>query len=63
MPVYEFECGACGPFTQLRSLDASSLPANCPHCGKVSPARWGMLGAAARKCAAPVYVLLAVVIG
>ena len=37
MPVYEFECAVCGPFTELRRLDRSILPANCPHCGKVSP--------------------------
>lgn len=37
MPVYEFECRDCGPFTELRSLDRSSLPSNCPHCGKESP--------------------------
>jgi putative FmdB family regulatory protein len=37
MPVYEFECRDCGPFTELRSLDRSSLPSKCPHCGKVSP--------------------------
>ena len=37
MPVYEFECRDCGPFTELRSLDRSSLPANCPACGEVSP--------------------------
>ena len=37
MPVYEFECRDCGSFTELRSLDRSSLPANCPSCGEVSP--------------------------
>jgi putative FmdB family regulatory protein len=33
MPVYEFNCEECGPFTKLRSLDQSSAPANCPECG------------------------------
>lgn len=37
MPVYEFECRDCGPFTELRRLDRSSLPANCPACGELSP--------------------------
>lgn len=37
MPVYEFECRDCGPFTELRSLDRSSLPANCPGCGELAP--------------------------
>jgi len=37
MPVYEYHCEACGPFTKLRSLDQSSGPADCPDCGQFSP--------------------------
>ena len=37
MPVYEYNCEECGPFTRLRGLDQSSHPANCPECGASSP--------------------------
>jgi len=37
MPVYEYNCEECGPFTKLRGLDQSSQPANCPECGASSP--------------------------
>ena len=37
MPVYEYNCEECGPFTKMRSLDMSSAPANCPECGTSSP--------------------------
>ena len=37
MPVYEFECAACGPFSELRPLTQASAPAACPHCGQVAP--------------------------
>jgi putative FmdB family regulatory protein len=37
MPVYEYHCEECGPFTKLRGLDQSSQPANCPECGVSSP--------------------------
>ena len=37
MPVYEYNCGECGPFTKMRGLDQSSAPANCPECGAASP--------------------------
>ena len=37
MPVYEYNCEECGPFTKLRGLDQSSAPANCPECGTSSP--------------------------
>ena len=33
MPLYEYHCADCGPFTQLRTLDQSSGPAKCPECG------------------------------
>ncbi len=37
MPVYEYNCDECGPFTKLRGIDQSSAPANCPECGTSSP--------------------------
>jgi putative FmdB family regulatory protein len=36
MPVYEYNCEECGPFTKLRGFDQCSAPANCPECGTVS---------------------------
>ncbi len=33
MPLYDFECRACGPFTQLRSMAESGAPCACPACG------------------------------
>lgn len=36
MPVYEYNCEECGPFTKLRSLEQCSAPANCPECGASS---------------------------
>jgi putative FmdB family regulatory protein len=32
MPVYEYECPACGDFTQFRPMSDSRLPAECPQC-------------------------------
>jgi putative FmdB family regulatory protein len=37
MPVYEYECQKCGPFTAFRNLAESSLPAPCSSCGALSP--------------------------
>ena len=37
MPVYEYSCEECGPFTKLRGFDQSGEPANCPDCGALSP--------------------------
>ena len=37
MPLYEFVCQNCGPFTALRNLALSSQPAACPTCGTLSP--------------------------
>ena len=37
MPVYEYHCEECGPFTKLRCLDQSSGPADCPDCSESSP--------------------------
>lgn len=36
MPVYEFECRSCGPFTEIRSIIESGSPAKCPDCGTIS---------------------------
>ena len=33
MPIYEYSCLRCGPFTALRPLAQFDLPTPCPSCG------------------------------
>ena len=33
MPVYEYRCNACGPFTQMRPMAEYEQPTPCPACG------------------------------
>ena len=33
MPIYEYNCADCGPFTQLRSITECSTNSACPACG------------------------------
>ncbi|HEY8926667.1 MAG TPA: zinc ribbon domain-containing protein [Polyangia bacterium] len=37
MPIYEYECDACGPFAESRPMAASALPAPCPRCAAPAP--------------------------
>ena len=37
MPLYDYECEECGPFTELRSMSRSSDPMPCPACGNAAP--------------------------
>jgi len=37
MPVYEYLCNDCGPFTDIRSMAECDLPQDCPHCEASSP--------------------------
>jgi putative FmdB family regulatory protein len=37
MPVYEYMCKGCGPFTTMRPMSEYELPADCPACGKRAP--------------------------
>ena len=37
MPIYEYDCRACGPFSDARPMAASALPAPCPRCARQSP--------------------------
>ncbi|HYG89437.1 MAG TPA: zinc ribbon domain-containing protein [Azospirillum sp.] len=37
MPVYEYECRACGGFTALRPMAEFQDPQPCPECGAVAP--------------------------
>ncbi|MFC0241956.1 FmdB family zinc ribbon protein [Rhodopseudomonas telluris] len=37
MPVYEYMCDACGPFTDLRPMSEYEEPQPCPVCETTSP--------------------------
>jgi len=37
MPIYEYECGSCGPFAEARPMAASALPSPCPRCAAPAP--------------------------
>ena len=37
MPVYDYECGRCGPFTVMRPMAECDLPSDCPDCGAEAP--------------------------
>jgi len=40
MPLYEYECSACGElFERLRGLSESDEEVECPKCGKKSTRR------------------------
>jgi putative FmdB family regulatory protein len=36
MPVYDYNCSQCGPFTTMRPMAEYDRPAECPHCGRQS---------------------------
>jgi putative FmdB family regulatory protein len=37
MPVYDYMCQRCGPFTDMRPMAECDLPRECPHCGEEAP--------------------------
>jgi putative FmdB family regulatory protein len=37
MPVYEYLCDCCGPFTQMRPMAEYELPSECPDCASAAP--------------------------
>ncbi len=37
MPVYDYECGLCGPFNDLQTADRAAEPGLCPRCGSDAP--------------------------
>ena len=37
MPVYEYLCRDCGPFTRMRSMSEYELPSDCPKCEASAP--------------------------
>lgn len=37
MPVYDYLCSDCGPFTEMRPMSECELPHDCPNCGYEAP--------------------------
>lgn len=37
MPVYDYDCDACGPFTALRPMAECRDPCVCAACGAAAP--------------------------
>lgn len=37
MPVYDYACAECGPFTAFRPMSAFDAPLACPDCGVDAP--------------------------
>lgn len=37
MPVYDYLCADCGPFTDMRPMAECDLPHSCPECGHDAP--------------------------
>lgn len=37
MPVYQYLCRSCGPFSEMKPMAESAAPANCPSCAEASP--------------------------
>jgi len=37
MPVYDYLCGDCGPFTEMRPMAECEKPCECPHCRRDAP--------------------------
>ncbi|QDM17855.1 zinc ribbon domain-containing protein [Tardiphaga sp. vice352] len=37
MPVYEYLCNDCGPFTEMRPMAECEEPHDCPQCAAEAP--------------------------
>ncbi len=37
MPVYDYLCSDCGPFTVMRPMSECDEPGDCPKCASASP--------------------------
>ena len=37
MPVYDYLCDDCGPFTDMRPMSECDAPGDCPKCESSSP--------------------------
>lgn len=36
MPLYDYHCDKCGPFSAIRKMSESSLAVSCGNCGSMS---------------------------
>ncbi len=41
MPIYEYACRTCGPFTVMRPMAEFRALGACPDCGTASPRSFG----------------------
>ncbi|KVL21169.1 FmdB family zinc ribbon protein [Burkholderia sp. MSMB1826] len=53
MPIYDFECASCGPFSVMRRIADREKPCCCPDCGAqgervVSAPSLALMGGASR---------------
>lgn len=37
MPLYDYSCRTCGPFSDWRAMSEFDEPTRCPDCGEPSP--------------------------
>lgn len=37
MPLYDYLCDRCGPFTEMRPMSDYDVPQECPACGERAP--------------------------
>jgi putative FmdB family regulatory protein len=37
MPVYDYLCSECGPFTEMRPMTECDAPHSCPECSALAP--------------------------
>jgi putative FmdB family regulatory protein len=37
MPIYDYLCDDCGPFTVMRPMAECDAPHDCPECGGTAP--------------------------
>ena len=40
MPVYDYACAECGPFTVMRPMAECDAPHPCPGCGGTAARAW-----------------------
>jgi putative FmdB family regulatory protein len=40
MPIYDYLCEDCGPFSEMRPMAESDRSCECPHCGLDSRRAW-----------------------
>ena len=60
MPVYDYLCEACGPFSEMRPMVECEKPSECPHCGKQTELR---LAVAPVESSVPRKVIVYTVVG